>query len=60
MRRTYQPTRELLQSLPQLERSALIIAKVTNGGPEWALNLPLVQLLRYVKNNLSELVKYGG
>ncbi|EAV2253172.1 hypothetical protein EXO78_06170 [Salmonella enterica] len=59
-RRTYQLTRELLQSLPQLERSALIIGKVTNGGPVWALNLPVVQLLRYVKNNLGELIKYGG
>lgn len=52
-------TRELLRSLPQIERAALLIGAAAKGGPEWAFNLPVSQLLKYVKNNLGELIKYG-
>lgn len=54
-----QPTREILGSLPQIERAALLLGSASHGGPEWTFNLPVSQLLTYIKNNLSELIKYG-
>lgn len=55
-----QPTRELIRSLPQIERAALLLGAASRGGPQWSFDLPVSRLLVYIKNNLGELIKYGS